>query len=240
MCFLSIRHIYNEATHVTHSSMLPLYYGKCLLHNLGNLNYVCSSCGDLCWKVEGKSIRTFVGKNCCSSGKLKLLPLCEPPAELKLLMQAGDARSKRFIANIRGVNNALGFASLGAHVDESILQGRGVYTFKVHGSVYHNIGPMMLGEVADQIPRFAQLYFYDTEHELENRLHHNSNLDVKILDPLQAMMHRVNPYAQAFCSARMTMQDTHVFELRMVITDSRANGWQYLAPCAFEVATIMP
>ena len=155
-------------------------------------------------------------------------------------MQAGDARSKIFIGNIRGFNSALGFASLGAHVDESILQRRGVYTFKVHCSVYHNIGPMMPGKVADKIPQFAQLYFYDTEHELENRLHHNSNLDVEILGTLQAMMHRVNPYAQAFRSARMTMQNTHVSEMRMVIIDSRANGWQYLAPHASKIAAIMP
>ena len=28
--------------------------------------------------------------------------------------------------------------------------------------------------------------------------------------------------------------------MRIVITDSRANGWQYLAPSAFEVEAIMP
>ena len=34
-------------------------------------------------------------------------------------------------------------ASPGAHVDETLSRGRGVYTFKVHGFVYHNIGPLM-------------------------------------------------------------------------------------------------
>ena len=100
-------------------------------------------------------------------------------------MQASVARSKNFIDNIRGFNNALAFASMGAHVDDSILQGRRIYTFKVHCNVYHNIGPMMPSEVADQNPQFAQLYFYDTEHELKNRLHHISHLDVEILGTLQ-------------------------------------------------------
>ena len=106
-----------------HSSMLPLFYGKCLLHNLGNLNYVCSSCGALSWKIEGKSICTFIGKICCSSGKVNLLPLCEPPIELKHLMQAGDARSRKFIENIRGFNNALAFSSFGTHVDLYYKEG---------------------------------------------------------------------------------------------------------------------
>ena len=160
--------------------------------------------------------------------------------ELKDLMQGGDSRSKDFLEKIRGYNNVLAFASLGAHVDNSLSRGRGIYTFKVHGSIYHNIGPMMPGGVADQAPRFAQLYFYDTDHELQNRLHHVPELDVDVLRTLQSMMHRTNPYAQAFRSAAATMQDNCISEMRMIIVETRANGWHYLAPRASEVAVIMP
>ena len=120
-CCLSIGHVYNKVTHVAHSSILPLLYGQFLLHDLGDLNYLCSYCGALSWKVEGKSICTFVGKNCCSFGKVNLLYLCEPPMELKLLMQEGDAISKKIINNIRAYNNSLAFSSLGAYVDDSIF-----------------------------------------------------------------------------------------------------------------------
>ena len=170
-----------KAITLKHLSMLPLFYEKCLLQNLGDLTFVCVYCGALSWKAEGRHLSPFVGKNCCSSGKVKLLPLCDPPMELKHLMQGGDSRSKEFLEKIRGYNNVLAFASLGAHVDNSLSRGRGIYTFKVHGSIYHNIGPMMPGEVADQAPRFAQLYFYDTDHELQNRLHHVPELDMDVL-----------------------------------------------------------
>ena len=76
--------------------MNPLYFGKCLLHNLGDLSYVCSFCGSMCWKIEGKYIRNFVAKFCCLSGKVSLLRFGDPLAELKHLLHDNTSRSKNF------------------------------------------------------------------------------------------------------------------------------------------------
>ena len=90
-------------------------------------------------------------------------------------------------------------------MDENLNRGRGVYTFKVHGSIYHNIGPLMPNDEHGRVPRFAQLYFFDTDHELDNRLHHVSNVDKNVLEMLQNMMHCCNPYAHAFRLAATMM-----------------------------------
>ena len=54
-CCLSIRHEYSQAIALKHLSMLPLFYEKCLLHNLGDLTFVCVYCGALSWKAEGET-----------------------------------------------------------------------------------------------------------------------------------------------------------------------------------------
>ncbi len=49
-----------------------------------------------------------------------------------------------------------------------------------------------------QPPTFSQLYIYDTENEIRNRLNIMHNLDATILRNLQNMLDRVNPYAHIF------------------------------------------
>ena len=154
-------------------------------------------------------------------------------------MQGNNERSRSFLTNIRAYNSALAFASLGAHVDDALSQGRGVYTFKVHGTIYHSIVRMMPRENSDCIPRFAQLYFFDTENKLQTRMHHVSHVDQGILGALQSMMHATNPYVNSFKIVAQMMQHGSIPKIRMVIYKDRANGWQYLASRGAEVAKIM-
>ena len=76
---LSIHYRYPNNTTLSHASMAPLYYGKCLLYNLGDLDFICSLCGASTWQIEGKSIRTSIGKKCCTLGKVKMPPLGDIP-----------------------------------------------------------------------------------------------------------------------------------------------------------------
>ena len=115
--------------------------------------------------------------------------LLDPPEELKLLMHSSTTTGRAFLKSIRIYNSALAFASLGAHVDERFTRGGGVYSFRVHGQIYHNIGTLLPSEGIGQMPRFAQLYFYDTEQELQNRLRCVPNVQQNILNDLQEMMH---------------------------------------------------
>ena len=115
--------------------------------------------------------------------------LLDPPEELKLLMHSSTTTARAFLRSICIYNSALAFASLGAHVDERFTRGGGVYTFKVHGQIYHNIGTLFPAEESGQTPRFAQLYFYDIEHELQNRLRWVPDVQQNTLNVLQEMMH---------------------------------------------------
>jgi hypothetical protein len=58
-------------------------------------------------------------------------------------------------------NSLFAFTSLGAVVDRSINNGTTPYVFKINGSLLPSHGLR---------PQFAQLYIYDTEHEVQNRL----------------------------------------------------------------------
>jgi hypothetical protein len=44
--------------------------------------------------------------------------------------------------------------------------------------------------VANQMPKFLQLYIHDTDHESDNRLNHFYGLDEGIMTHLKTMMHK--------------------------------------------------
>ena len=60
------------------------------------------------------------------------------------------------------------FTSMGGKVNTFINKGGGSYMFKMHGLNYHKISGLLppYGEA----PKFAQLYVYDTENEIANRM----------------------------------------------------------------------
>ena len=55
-------------------------------------------------------------------------------------------------------------------MNDSINRGQGPYVFKISGQIYHRIGSLSLAENND--PRFLQLYIFDTQNEVQNRLNH--------------------------------------------------------------------
>jgi hypothetical protein len=77
---------------------------------------------------------------------------------------------------IREYNSMFAFTSLGVHVDKSVNVGNGPYVFKICGVVCHEIGSL-IPPPKNPVPKFAQLYIYDTEHELDNRMGIFSNDD---------------------------------------------------------------
>ncbi|GKD42147.1 DNA helicase, partial [Tanacetum coccineum] len=124
-------------------------------------------------------------------------------------------------------------ASFGAKIDEAINNGRGPYVFKVSGQVYHWIGSLCppMGEP----PRFLQLYIHDTDHELENRMHHfggldNSNLDPEIVQGLIHFLDTHNELVQLFRTARDRCRkiDIPEFKIRLYNVNG-ARGYEILA-----------
>lgn len=126
----------------------------------------CKYCDALVWKAEslkqsGKELKFSI---CCLQGRVVLHRSQEPPSFLEDLL----SRSASFRNNIRAYNSMLAFTSMGGKIDYDINSESGPFTFRMHGQNYHKIGSLL--PVEGDIPRFAQLYIFDTAHEVQNRL----------------------------------------------------------------------
>lgn len=96
--------------------------------------------------------------------------MIEPPPLLRGLFNGVDPRSAHFIANVRSYNNLFSFTSMGGKIETRTHQGPDPPHFVISGQNYHRIGSLLLAD--EQAPKFCQLYTYDTENELVNRLSH--------------------------------------------------------------------
>ena len=106
--------------------------------------------------------------------------------------------------------------------------------------MYHRIGSLLPDDAA-AASHFAQLYIYDTEHEVQNRLHIMPSLDAAVLTSLQQMLNKVNPYVAVFCQVCYILdQEPSSPMLSMVIKAHRAGDPHcYNTLTADEVAAIM-
>ena len=89
------------------------------------------------------------------------------------LPTASDNCGRGFQEKIRAYNCALAFDSLGANIDRGLANAKqGLYTFRIHGLVYHSIGQLLPKD--NEAPKYAQIYIHDgtADAEVENRLHH--------------------------------------------------------------------
>lgn len=106
---------------------------------------------------------------CCLQGKIKLPMMKDPPEQLEhLFFDRQSVQSKNFIKNIRQYNNMFSFTSFGGKIDHSKNRGGGPYCFSLSGQVYHSIGSLIPPVGAK--PVYSQLYVYDTENEVQNRI----------------------------------------------------------------------
>ena len=137
--------------------------------------------------------------------------------------------------------------SMGAKVIESINDGRAPYVFKISGQVCHRIGSLMRPE--NRRPEYAQLYIYDTEHEVRNRINitassrpsssrsssarpsFNANQD--IVQSLISMLNTHNPIVKLFrtASQRLHGNDSDHLYIR-IYGKPDAHGDIYSAPVA--------
>jgi hypothetical protein len=80
----------------------------------------------------------------------------------------------------------------------SPLQGRGPYTFRLHGQVYHKVGTLHPTE--GQLPRYGQLYIIEGDQAIEHRLadRRNQNCRREVLTLLTVVLECVNPFVGAY------------------------------------------
>ncbi|KAL4554934.1 hypothetical protein LXL04_037543 [Taraxacum kok-saghyz] len=133
----------------------------------GDNTNVCPHCYATFWNDERvlrlSTTNNFVYTQYCKLGSVTLpLPL-KPPEEMLHLYE-----NQQFLENIRAYNMMFSMTSFGARVDDIVNIGRGPYTFKISGQISHWIGSLC--PPPSENPRFLQLYIYDTENEVANRL----------------------------------------------------------------------
>ena len=190
----------------------------------------CAHCNAFRWSAELPSF-------CCQKGTVALGQVRPPPSTLRMLHDAALYRDA-YLSHTRAYNNVLALASLGCKVPP--ISGFNP-TFTIQGKLYHSIGSWL--PVDGDIPKFAQLYFHDSDHEVQNRLNHAQHLNGPILHQLQEMLHEVNSYIQSFRAAveMNTEQDVKVvLHGDKRLKPSAEHCRKYNLPMQSEVAALIP
>ena len=238
-------------TSTSYSSNLHIFLGTIFSAlNLGGPRCSCQHCGALFWYEErlrrDRNTPNPKYNLCCKDGRI-LLPPYQPPPQplLDLLTQHGNPLTRHFFDHIRQYNTMFAMTSMGAKVIESINDGRAPYVFKISGQVCHRVGSLMPSE--GHRPEYAQLYIFDTEHEVSNRInvassssrspfHTNQNIVASLIEMLD--MH--NPIVKLFRTARERLlgDSSYQYHIRL-FGKANAHGDIYSAPVASEVVGLI-
>ncbi|KAG7945229.1 hypothetical protein I3843_15G142000 [Carya illinoinensis] len=133
---------------------------------------------------------------CCADGTISLATNAVPD-QLYDLFTSNTDESAHFKTYVRTYNNKFAFTSFGVKFDEDLCRrNRGIYTFRTQGQIYHYINDLI---PLNGRPSYLQLYFYDTEHELENRISDSDRMNPSIISQLIDILH-INPYSLFFRS----------------------------------------
>ncbi|XP_071924414.1 uncharacterized protein [Coffea arabica] len=144
-----------------------------------------------CSYCEAKKLHSETPNFCCSAGQI-VLQENKFSYILIELYTGHSAEALSFRTYVRTYNNMFAFTSFGVHYDKSLCRRtNGIYTFKVQGQTYHFIKDLIPHE---QKTVYLQLYFHDTEHELENRLATSEKLTESAVKKIMHVMES-NPYA---------------------------------------------
>lgn len=185
---------------------------------------------------------------CCLGGKVRLPLLRDPPPFLAgLLKPDGGNLYKYFLKSIRSYNSMFPFTSLGAKIDMGINKGPGPYVFKINGQVHHRIGSLLPDE--GKPPAYAQLYIFDTENEIENRISifdrdrdcsGGSEVDRVIVEGLVRLFDETNELVKSFRAARDLLAQGYCQPLRLRLLHDRSKAApQYGAPAGSEIAGLI-
>lgn len=220
--------------------------GASKIWNFGVATCICQHCHAIMWhgeKLNSGSGRSF--GQCCRQGRVTLPPLKEPPSYLaSLLAIDGGKTSANYQQNIRSYNSMFALTSMGGTVDKNINKRRGPYVFRLKGQNYHHIGTLLPQE-GDK-PRFQQLYIYDTENEIHNRLQVSRSgecsapLDESIITGLVTMLNESNTLVQSFRMARDRFEGHEYHNLTLRLLGNREqDARQCNMPSASEIAALI-
>ena len=189
----------------------------------------CGKCDAIMWNEE-RNNKTCTRKEptfslCCRNGQVHIDKEPPPPEPLASLLNGGE-KSKHFKQNIRVYNCMFSFTSTGGKVDNKINRGRGPYCFRLQGTNYHLLGSLVPTDGSS--PKFCQLYIYDTENEVENRINalggSTDGIDPDIVESLLAMLNQNNKLVKAFRMARDRFENHDLDEFKLVLISSNSSS----------------
>ena len=185
--------------------------------DIGDCEYACQYCNAGFW--YGERLKTSSQRQpikyskCCGGGQVYFDKEIEPPMYLKQLF-----KNKHFLDNIRAYNQMFSMTSFGAEIDDSVNDGRDPYVFKISGEIHHWIGTICPTNINE--PKFMQLYIYDTEHEIANRMEHfggkdRSGLKPEIVQNLIQILDEHNELVRIFRTTREKCSEPNVTEFKI-------------------------
>ncbi|XP_058726064.1 uncharacterized protein LOC131597379 [Vicia villosa] len=233
----------NEAPFIIHDNYTrssEAYY------DIGDPLIECRYCKSMMWYQEQMNKSSHYANPkfmlCCCNGKVEIPLLKQPPKVLaKLMFDHDNVVSRKFQQHIRVYNMMFAFTSPGAKLDNRFNNGGGPPTLRIQGQTCHPIGSLL--PARGDTPKFAQLYIYDTENEVHNRmkcLRTTKNIDPEVVQQLSTMMYEHNTHAKSFKMAKQWFNevDTQNLKLRL-IADKSTDGRVYNQPTVSEVAALV-
>jgi hypothetical protein len=214
-------------------------------HSLGAMSIQCPDCHAMHFKSErltkSSNIHPKFGV-CCLQGQVQLPSFSNSPDVLHHLFTSSTPHAQKFRESIRQYNSAFAFTSLAVDVDHTVLSGRGPYSFRIHGGLYHKMEALHAQE--GRPPSYAQLYIYDEQAALAARNNRNSNLDHVLMAELQDMLNANNPFIPLYKQAYQIMNECFPdiqSNLQMdIVLQPGDDCRHYNLPTVDEVATIIP
>ncbi|CAI9276996.1 unnamed protein product [Lactuca saligna] len=172
--------------------------------DIGDCDCVCKFCGAYFWLSE-KSMKLSAPhrprySRCCKSGDVILPYTSKLPPEYMSLF-----RNDSFLRDIRAYNSMFSMTSFRDNVDDEVNDSCCPYVFKISGQISHRIGSLSPDAVKG--PRFLQLYLYDTDNEVQNKLISFQNPRTNVLDEgivrvLVSFLRNNNAYVRIFKTAK--------------------------------------
>ncbi|XP_073049278.1 uncharacterized protein [Primulina eburnea] len=156
-------------------------------------------------------------------------------ALLELFKDPSSPVAILFCCQVRLYNNVFSFTSFAVRLDKKLASlQRGVYTFRAHGQIFHSLPPLIPNSDG---PRYFQLYFWDNDNELENRM--SVFLDAYVDRELMVLLidvMKVNPYAQLlkWINQYSSIRNLRLHISKNILVDQRC----YNSPSADQVAAI--
>ena len=174
--------------------------------------------------------------DCCISGRVQLPVLDNVPEPLKGLLESDRSEARAFWNSIRQYNSALAFTSLGAKFDLSLLQGGGPYVLKLHGELYHNHGALIPNDGSEG--SYAQLYIYDAEDALNQRVSRNQSLSSNIMSDLQEMLLVHNPFVNIYKQAAERLREQSRSSTETVDIQARLTYLPHTNPRRYNIPNV--